>query len=139
MTTKAARTAARADQPGPKDLPGFDNLVELNKDAFKTVDEMSHSVAETFEAYGEESLAFLRRRIGEDLAVPQKLIGCWSPQEAMDVYLDFVRTAQKDYLEEADRMAKLGRGIAQATMQMMRLDIAPGTAANGKVERTKGA
>jgi len=55
----------------------------------------------------------------------------------MDIYLDFVRTAQKDYLDEADRMAKLGRGIAQATMQMMRIEIAPG--ANGKGERAKGA
>jgi hypothetical protein len=36
-------------------------------------------------------------------------------------------------------MAKLGRGIAQATMQMMRIEIAPGAAANGKAERIKGA
>jgi hypothetical protein len=139
MTNKATRTATRTEQAEPTDLPGFDNLVELNKDAFKTVDEMSHSVAETFETFGEESLDFLRRRIGEDLAVPQKLIGCWSPQEAMDVYLDFVRTAQKDYLEEADRMARLGRGIAHATMQMMQIEIAPQAAATSKGERAKGA
>ena len=135
MTNKATRTATRTEQAEATDLPGFDNLVELNKDAFKTVDEMTQSVAETFEAFGEETFDFVRRRIGHDLAMPQKLIGCWTPKEAMAIYLDFFQTAQKDYMEEAERFARLGRGIAQATLQTMRIEIAPeaarGNGANG--------
>jgi hypothetical protein len=133
------RTATQTPQAEATDLPGFDNLVELNKDAFKTVDEVTQSVAETFETFGEETFDFMRRRIGQDLAVPQKLMGCWTPREAMGVYFDFVQTAQKDYLEEAERMAKRGQGIARATMQMMRIEIAPGATEAGKATGTKGA
>lgn len=121
MTRKAAKTAARTQ---PKDSPALDNLAQFNKEAVETVDEMTHSVAETFETFSEETLDFMRRRFDQDLAVPQKLIGCWTPQEAMGVYLDFVRNAQRDYIDEANRMARLSQGITQATLQMMRLNAA---------------
>lgn len=124
MTSKTAKTV-KTDTPA--ETAAFDNLVALNKDAFKSADDMTQGMAETVEALGEETFGFIRRRLDHNLAMPQKLLGCWTPQEAMGVYLEFLETARKDYFGEAERMAKIGRGIAQSTMQMMKLDVAPGS------------
>lgn len=139
MASKATKTATRPQPDEQADPPAFDNLVELNKDAFKTVDEMTQCAAESFETYGQETLDFVLRRIGQDLAVPQKLVGCWTPQEALGVYLDFIQTAQKDYLEEADRVARIGREIAKATLQMMKIEIAPQVVEAAEEARAKRA
>jgi hypothetical protein len=120
-TTRAVKAAATAE------TAAFDTLVALNKDAFNSADDMALGAAETVEAFGTETFDFIRRRLDRDFAMPQKLLGCWTPQEAMGVYLDFLETARMDYLEEADRMAKIGQGIAQSTMEMMKLETSPAT------------
>jgi hypothetical protein len=64
-------------------------------------------------------MAFVNRRLEKDLGMPRQLAACKTVQEMYGVYADFFQTAVSDYQSEFEEMSKLGRTLADETLQAM--------------------
>jgi hypothetical protein len=51
--------------------------------------------------------------------MPRQLAACKTIQEMYGVYADFFQTAVSDYQSEFEQMSKLGKTLADETMQAM--------------------
>jgi hypothetical protein len=111
----------RADQSFPQ-MPtpfGFEALMEMNRPALNAVAQMNGKVYENIAAINKKWAAFVNRRLKEDLAVPQHLAACKTVQEVYSVYADFFQTAYSDYQSEFEQIGKLGKSLADETLQAM--------------------
>ena len=52
--------------------------------------------------------AFINQRLSEDFAMPQRLSGCKTPMEVMDVWADFYSTAMSHYMDHARNLTETG-------------------------------
>jgi hypothetical protein len=62
-------------------------------------------------------VAFLNRRIKEDLAVPQQLAACKNVQDMCAVYAEFFKNACTQYQSELEQITKLSKSMADETVQ----------------------
>ena len=124
-------TNGRADNGMPPFmLPfGFDALMEINRPALAAMAEVNGKVYENIATMNRNWVAFVNRRLKEDLSVPKQLAGCKTVQEMYSVCADFFQTAVADYQSEFEQMSKLGKAMADETAQAMqtRLDEAART------------
>jgi len=56
---------------------------------------------------------FMTRRIREDVAVSQQLIGCQSLADLQDVYCNYLRKAVDQYQEQSQRALQRGQSAAE--------------------------
>jgi hypothetical protein len=104
----------------PMMLPfGFEALMELNRPALTAMAQMNDKVYDSVAAMNKNWVAFVNRRLKEDLAVPQQLASCKTVQEMYGVYTDFLQTAYSDYQSGFEQMTKLGKSLADDTLHMM--------------------
>ena len=78
-------------------------------------------------ALNSEWLGFLNQRIKEDVALPQDLVSCKSPDEAWHVYVGFCQKAVADYQHEFAELARLGTSMAGESVSAMQHGVATGT------------
>jgi hypothetical protein len=112
-------TNGRAD-PGfpPMMLPfSFEALMELNRPALATMAQLNGRVYDGIATLNKNWAAFLNRRLKEDLSMPSQLAACKSVQEMYGVYTEFFQNACADYQSEFEQMTKLGKSLADETMQ----------------------
>jgi hypothetical protein len=112
-------TNGRAD-PGfpPMMLPfSFEALMELNRPALATMAQLNGRVYDGIATLNKNWAAFLNRRLKEDLSMPRQLAACKSVQEMYGVYTEFFQNACADYQSEFEQMTKLGKSLADETMQ----------------------
>ena len=74
-------------------------------------------------------VAFLNRRLKEDLAVPQQLAACKTVQDMCGVYAEFFQNACAHYQSELEQMTKLGKSLADDTMQAIQARVEEARAA----------
>jgi hypothetical protein len=98
---------------------GLEALMEMNRPALAALAEVNGKVYENLAAMNKNWVAFVNRRLKEDLAVPQQLAGCRTVQEVYSVYTDFFQTAVTDYQSEFEQLSKLGKSMAEETAQAM--------------------
>ena len=112
-------TNGRADPAlPPMMLPfGFDALLELNRPALQAMAQMNGKMYDGIATLNKNWVAFLNRRIKEDLAVPQQLAACKSVQDMCGVYAGFFQNACAHYQSELEQMTKLGKSLADETVQ----------------------
>jgi hypothetical protein len=112
-------TNGRADMAlPPMTMPfGFEALMELNRPALQAMAQMNGKVYDGIAALNKNWVAFLNRRLKEDLAVPQQLAACKTVQEMYGVYADFFQNACAHYQSEFEQMTKLGKSLADDTLQ----------------------
>jgi hypothetical protein len=60
-----------------------------------------------------EYAAFINKRLSEDFAMPQRLAGCKTPMEMMDVWADFYSTAMGHYFDHARQVTEAGTEAAE--------------------------
>ena len=102
----------------PMMLPfGLEALMEINKPALNAMAQMNGKVYENIAAMNKNWAAFVNRRLKEDFAMPKQLAACKTVQEMYGVYTDFVQTAYADYQAEFEQMTKLGKSLADETVQ----------------------
>jgi hypothetical protein len=70
--------------------------------------------------YQIESLAFLKRRVEDDLKLLEKLSGGDEFVDAFDVFANFVQKATSDYASEAGKFASIGAKLASETAGQVR-------------------
>src|SRR5262249_42855099 len=64
-------------------------------------------------------VAFLNRRLKEDLAMPQQLAACKTVQDMYGVYAEFFQNACSQYQSEFEQLTKLSKSLADDTMQVI--------------------
>jgi hypothetical protein len=119
MADKTANGRADMAFP-PMMLPmGFEALMELNRPALTAMAQMNGKVYDGIATMNKNWVAFLNRRLKEDLGMPKQLAGCKTVQEMYGVYAEFFQNACADYQSEFEQMTKLGKSLADETMQAM--------------------
>jgi hypothetical protein len=117
MADKSTNGRAEPGFP-PMMLPfSFEAFMELNRPALATMAQLNGRVYDGIAALNKNWAAFLNRRLKEDLSVPQQLASCKSVQEMYGVYAEFFQNACADYQSEFEQMTKLGKSLADETMQ----------------------
>jgi hypothetical protein len=113
-------TNGRGDLGFPPLLPfGFEALMEFNKPALAAMAQVNDKVYDGIAALNRNWINFVNRRLKEDLSMPQQLAACKSVQEMYGVYSDFLQTAYTDYQSGFEQMTKLGKSLADDTIQIM--------------------
>ena len=104
----------------PMPLPfGFDAFIELNRPALQAMAQVNGKVYDGIATWNKNWVAFLNRRLKEDLAVPQQLAACKTVQEMCGVYAGFFQNACAQYQSELEQITKLSKTLADDTMQAM--------------------
>ena len=91
--------------------------------------EVNGRVYENLATLNKNWIAFVNRRLKEDLAMPKQLAECRTMQDMYSVYADFFQTAVTDYQSEFEQMSKLGKSIAEETTQAVQTRIEEGARA----------
>ena len=91
------------------------------------------SCSKAVAALNGEWLDFLKQRTTEDLALPQQLASCKSPDEVWRVYAEFCQKAVADYQKEFAEVARLGNSLASQCAGAMQ----QGAAGGGEVQPTQ--
>jgi hypothetical protein len=119
MADKTANGRADPAFP-PMTLPmGFEAFMELNRPALTAMAQMNGKVYDGLATMNKNWVAFINRRLKEDLSVPKQLAGCKTVQEMYGVCAEFFQNACADYQSEFEQMTKLGKSLADDTMQAM--------------------
>ena len=95
----------------------FEAFMELNRPALTAMAQMNGKVYDGLATMNRNWVAFVNRRLKEDLGVPKQLAACKSVQEMYGVYSEFLQNACADYQSEFEQMTKLGKSLADETMQ----------------------
>jgi hypothetical protein len=98
---------------------GLDAFMELNRPALTAMAQVNGKVYENLAAMNKSWTDFLNRRLEKELGMPKQLAACKSIQEVYGVYADFFQAAVADYQSEFEQMSKLGKTLADNTMQAM--------------------
>jgi hypothetical protein len=97
----------------------FETLMDLHRPTLAAIAQMNGKVYDGIAAMNKNWAAFINRRLKEDLAMPQQLAGCKSVQDMYGVCAEFFQTACADYQSEIEQFAKLGKSLADDTLQTM--------------------
>ena len=117
MPEKASNGRAESAFP-PMMMPfGFEAFMELNRPALTAVAQMNGKVYDGLATLNKNWVAFVNRRLKEDLAVPQQLAACKTVQDMYGVYAEFFQNACSDYQSELEQMTKIGKSLADDTIQ----------------------
>ena len=119
MADKTSNGRADLGYP-PMMVPfNFESLMELNRPALNAMAQMNGKVYDGLATLNKNCIAFINRRLKEDLAVPQQLAACKTVQDMYGVYAEFFQNACSDYQSEFEQMTKLGKTLADDTLQAM--------------------
>ena len=119
MADKTSNGRADMGYP-PMMVPfNFESLMELNRPALNAMAQMNGKVYDGLATINKNWVAFINRRLKEDLAVPQQLAACKTVQDMYGVYAEFFQNACSDYQSEFEQMTKLGKSLADDTIQAM--------------------
>jgi hypothetical protein len=117
MPDKPTNGRADAALP-PMMLPfGFEAFMELNRPALQAMAQMNGRVYDGIATWNQNWVAFLNRRLKQDLAMPEQLAACKSVQEMYGVCAEFFQNACSQYQSEFEQLTKLGKSLADDTMQ----------------------
>jgi hypothetical protein len=114
-------TNGRADTAVPPSmLPfGFEAFIELNRPTLTAMAQMNGKVYDGIATMNKNWVAFINRRLKEDLGMPKQLAGCKTVQEMYGVYAEFFQNACADYQSEFEQMTKLGKSLADDTVSVI--------------------
>jgi hypothetical protein len=104
----------------PMTVPfGLEAFMELNRPALAAMAQVNGKVYDNIATLNTHWVAFVNRRLEKDLGMPKQLAACKTVQEMYGVYTDFFQTAVSDYQSELEEMSKIGRTLADETLQAM--------------------
>jgi hypothetical protein len=96
---------------------GFDAFMELNRPTLQAMAQMNGKVYDGIATWNQSWVAFLNRRLKQDFAMPQQLAACKTVQEMYGVCAEFFQNACSQYQSEFEQLTKLGKSLADDTMQ----------------------
>jgi hypothetical protein len=114
-------TGGRAETVfSPLTMPfGLQALMELNRPALTAMAQVNGKVYENLAAMNKSWAEFLNRRLKEDLGVASQLATCKSVQDVYGLYSEYLQTAMSDYRAELEEIGKLGKTLADDTIEVI--------------------
>ena len=113
---------AKEDRHQPGSSPvGLQASMEMQRPAAQTMLEVNRRLYDGIIEINKEWTSFVNGRLKEDLAVPKQLAACKSMQDMLGVYAEYVERACSQYQSGFEQMARLGRAMAEDTMNAVRL------------------
>jgi hypothetical protein len=88
-------------------------MMEMQRPAFTAMAEVNTRLYESIAAANKEWASFVNRRLKEDLAVPQQLAECRTPQDLFKVYAQLFQNACSQYQSGLEQMTKLSQAITE--------------------------
>jgi hypothetical protein len=108
---------------------GIEAMMEMQRPAFTAITEINTRLYESIAAANREWASFLNQRLKEDLAVPQQLAECRTPQDFYRLYAQFFQNACSQYQSGVEQMTKLSQSIMDNALQLQ-----SGTEATGRTK-----
>ena len=105
---------------------GLEALMEMNRPALTAVAQVNDKVYENLAAMNKSWVEFVNRRLKEDLRIPSQLATCKSVQDVYGLYSEYLQTAMSDYRAEMEEIGKLGKTLADGTLEAMQQASASG-------------
>jgi hypothetical protein len=128
-------TGGRADTVfSPFTMPfGLEALMAMNRPALTAMAQVNGKVYENLAAMNKSWAEFVNRRLKDDLGVASQLATCTSMQDFYGLYTEYLQTAMSDYRAEIEEMSKLGKTLADDTIEAMQnARTAQGKGGNGR-------
>jgi hypothetical protein len=96
---------------------GVEAMIQMQRPTLSAMAEVNTRLYESIAAANREWTSFVNRRLKEDLAVPQQLAECRTPQDLFRVYAQFFQNACSQYQSGLEQMTKFSQSITENTMQ----------------------
>lgn len=119
LTGNGAGAKEGRHQPGSSPV-GLQAIMEMQRPAAQTMLEVNRRLYDGIVEINKEWASFVNSRLKEDLAVPRQLAACKSMQDMLGVYSEYVGRAYSQYQSGFEQMAKLGRAMAEDTINAVR-------------------
>jgi len=113
MTKRSAERASQLDLPEVVSSSDIDAITRMARSTLTAMAEFNGQLCERAAAFNAEWAQFLARRLEEDIALPQRLTACKSPEEAQEIYVGFWTKALREYQEEFVRLAQMGQRVTR--------------------------
>jgi len=91
----------------------IDAAAELPRTAMDFAGRYSAEAVKTLSNCQGKYAAFVNQRLSEDMAMPERLSGCTTPMEIMDVWADFYATAMSNYMDHARSLTETGAQVVE--------------------------
>ena len=113
-----------APSPDPADLPGdmSGNLLEENQRSLETFVQANAAVLDGMAALSAEMLAFGNKRLSANIERSQSLASCEDFEQAFQVHSEFLESAVRQYLEQANHMVTIMATISRSFWEPLDTD-----------------
>ena len=91
----------------------FGDFAKSNQDAVQAMLMANQAMMNGWTAFNQEVMAFADQRLRAELGRTESLIGCSSPEEALQLQASFVQAAGEDYLREAQKLMGMMMDISR--------------------------
>lgn len=108
MATKSRKKEDLPRNTGFSAPMDFENMAEINYTALNAAGTLGQRWYETVSEINGEMIAFINKRLKEDITIPAALANCKTGEDLFEVTSAFVRTATNQYFEEAEKLAHIG-------------------------------
>ena len=98
---------------------GVEAMIQMQRPTLSAMAEVNTRLYESIAAANREWTSFVNRRLKEDLAVPQQLAECRTPQDLFRVYAQFFQNACSQYQSGLEQMTRFSQSITENAMQAL--------------------
>jgi hypothetical protein len=98
---------------------GVEAMMEMHRPTLSAMAEVNTRLYESIAAANREWTSFVNQRLKEDLAVPQQLAECRTPQDLFQVYAQFFQNACSQYQSGLEQMTRFSQSITENTLQAL--------------------
>ena len=98
---------------------GVEAMMQMQRPTLSAMAEVNTRLYESIAAANREWTSFVNQRLKEDLAVPQQLAECRTPQDLFQVYAQFFQNACSQYQSGLEQMTKLSQSITESALQAL--------------------
>ena len=94
-------------------------MMQMQRPTLSAMAEVNTKLYESIAAANREWTSFVNRRLKEDLAVPQQLAECKTPQDLFQVYAQFFQNACSQYQSGLEQMTKFSQSFMENALQAL--------------------
>ena len=115
-TSKKVVPEASDETTGEKEATtafDFGDFAKSNQDTVQAMLMANQAMLNGWTAFNQEVMAFADHRLRAEFGRTESLIGCSSPEEALQLQASFVQAAGEDYLREAQKLMGMMMDISR--------------------------
>ncbi len=120
--TRPRRTSKKVTPEASDEMTGeteatttfdFGDFAKSNQDTVQAMLMANQAMLNGWTAFNQEVMAFADHRLRAEFGRTESLIGCSSPEEALQLQASFVQAAGEDYLREAQKLMGMMMDISR--------------------------